>query len=124
MRNRIRYRNSIVLLFVSGAFFLAGCGTKTINHIMADPSRYANKDVRVEGEVVESYSVIGRGAYRIDDGTGKLWIVAPKGVPRKGARVKAKGKIRDGYNLGDLVKLPEQLESGLVMIEKSHKAKD
>jgi hypothetical protein len=91
---------------------------------MADPSRYSDKNVRVEGQVTESYSVLGKGAYQIDDGTGRLWVVSTKGVPRKGARVSTKGKIKDGFDVGSIVKLPKDLDSGLVMIESSHKAKD
>ena len=106
------------------AMFLSGCAVRTINQIMADPSRYANKEVRIEGGVTDSYSVLGRGAYQIDDGTGRLWVVSEKGVPREGARVSVKGKVKDGFNLGSLVRLPRQVNSGLVMIESSHKAKD
>ncbi len=102
---------------------MAGCDQKTINEIRAEPSRYANKEVTVVGAVTRSYSILGRGAYEIDDGTGKLWIVSEKGVPREGARVGVKGTIRDGYNLGSLIKLPEPVSSGLVMIESSHKAR-
>jgi hypothetical protein len=54
-----------------------------------------------------------------------LWIVSDKGVPRKGAKVAVLGKIKDGYNLGDLsalVKLPERFGNGLVMVEERHKA--
>ena len=68
--------------------------------------------------------MIGKGAYQLDDGTGRLWIVSAKGVPRKGARVSTKGKVKDGFNIGSVVKLPKELDSGLVMVESSHKAKD
>ena len=113
-----------LLLLLAFLIFSLGCGAKTINHIMADPSRYADKTVKIEGTVTESYSVIGKGAYQLDDGTGKLWVVSTKGVPRKGARVSTKGKVKDGFNIGSVVKLPKELDSGLVMIESSHKAKD
>ncbi|HSW38387.1 MAG TPA: hypothetical protein VLL97_02715 [Acidobacteriota bacterium] len=102
---------------------LSGCEHKTINEILADPARYANKDVSVIGSVARSYSVLGRGAYEIEDGTGKLWVVSDKGVPRQGAKIAVKGKIRDGFNLGSVVNLPEAFSSGLVMIETSHKAR-
>ncbi|MDP1571446.1 MAG: hypothetical protein Q8L86_15730 [Vicinamibacterales bacterium] len=102
-----------------------GCASKSINQILADPSRYSNREVRVSGEVVESYSVTNRGAYRIDDTTGQLWVLSDKGVPRKGARVTVKGTIRDGFNLGSLgdrFHLPPGVSSGLVMMAVSHKA--
>ena len=109
-----------------GAVFLSGCAARSINHIMADPHRYVSRDVGIRGEVIESYSVVGHGVYRVDDGTGRLWVVSEKGVPRKGAKVEVRGEIKDGYDLGDLstlVKIPERLGNGMVMIEKKHKAR-
>ncbi len=114
---------SIVSSVLALSLLLAACGPKSINHILADPSRYTNKDVKVQGQVVDSFSVAGRGAYRVDDGTGTLWIVSERGVPREGARVQAKGKIKEGFNLGGLVDLPRGLAQGIVMLESSHKAK-
>jgi hypothetical protein len=101
---------------------LAGCATRSINDILADPSRYANKNVTVKGEVTQSVSVLGHGSYRIEDGSGSLWVVSTKGVPRKGARVKVTGKIRDVADLGSVLKLPDIVGSGLVMTESDHEA--
>jgi RecJ-like exonuclease len=106
---RLKYqRYALLTAVVLWALAMSGCEQKTINEIRADPSRYANKEVSVVGTVTRSYSVLGKGVYEVEDGTGKLWIASEKGVPREGARVAVKGKIRDGYNL--------------VMIESSHKA--
>jgi len=106
------------------AIMMAGCEQKSINQIKAEPTRYANHEVLVVGTVTRSASILGTGAYEVEDGTGKLWIVSKTGVPREGARVVVKGTIRDGFNLSAIVKLPEVISSGLVMIESSHKAKD
>jgi len=116
------------LLAVLSATVLASaaCAARTVNQIMADPSRYRNREVRLSGAVVDSYSFVNRGAYRIDDGTGQLWVVSDKGVPRTKARVTVTGTIRDGFNLGSLgdrINVPVGLGSGLVLIESSHKAK-
>lgn len=102
--------------------FLVACEKKTIGQIQAEPGRYANREVAIVGQVTQSYSVLGHGAYQVDDGTGKMWIVSDKGVPREGSRVWVRGTVRDGYNLGSLVKLPQDLRSVLVMIESSHRA--
>ena len=100
------------------------CSSVTINKVLADPSRYRDKDVTVSGEVSDSFSVASRGAYRLKDGSGELWVVSEKGVPRNGAQVNVTGKIREGYNLGGLgSKLPAGLGSGIVLVESSHKAK-
>jgi hypothetical protein len=113
-----------LIVVACAAFTLVACEKRSINQILADPHRYTNREVGVIGTVVQSYSVLGHGAYQIEDGTGKLWVVSynGKGVPRKGARVGVKGKIQDGFDLGTLVKLPDVVSSGLVMIESTHKA--
>jgi hypothetical protein len=97
----------------------------TINKFLADPSRYRDREVQLSGAVVDSYSLASRGAYRIDDETGQLWVVSDQGTPRKGARVTVKGTIREGFNLGSLgdqINVPG-VEAGLVLVESSHKAK-
>ena len=122
MSRTVPSRVPAVMVAASLGLALAGCATKSINRIMAEPARYANQDVTVEGTVTQSVSLLGHGSYRIDDGTGSLWVVSTKGVPRKGARVKVTGKIRDVADLGSIVKLPEAVGSGLVMQESKHKA--
>jgi hypothetical protein len=127
MRKRLAHYWWAYLALAGTVLFLTSCEQKSINQILADPQRYANHEVGVVGKVVQSYSVLGNGAYQVDDGTGKLWVVSKTGVPREGARVAVKGTIRDGFNLGDLarvLKLPEAVRSGLVMIESKHKARD
>ncbi len=106
------------------AFAAAGCAT-SINHILADPSHYRDREVRVNGTVLDSYSIADTGAYRIGDDTGQIWVISDRGVPRKGARAKVSGTIREGFNLGilgDRVKLPAAIGTGLVLVEESHKA--
>jgi hypothetical protein len=82
--------------------------------------------VKLSGNVEESFSVADRGFYRLNDGTGQLWIMSSHGVPRTGARVSVSGNIRDAFNLGIIgaaIKLPPAIGSGVLMLEKSHKAK-
>ena len=115
------------MMLAVGALASSACATMTVKQIMTDPSRYRNRDVRVSGAVVDSYSLAGRGAYRIDDGTGQLWVVSETGVPRQTARVTVKGKVREGFNLGglgDLINLPPGVKTGLVLMESSHKVKN
>lgn len=115
-----------LLVLLAGALSSAACASRSINQVLADPSRYANKQVSLSGNVIDSYSALGRGVYQLDDNTGRLWIVSDKGVPRKGARVSVKGTVREGFGLGsfgDSLKLPPAIGSGLVLMESSHKAK-
>ena len=110
------------------AVSLTACSLLTpsasVNRILAEPQRYADDDVWVNGRVTQSTSVLGRGAYQIDDGTGTLWVVSYKGVPRKDARVRVRGTVRDAFDLGDVLELPEGMRNGLVLVEQEHRAAD
>jgi len=120
--NSVRW--TVLILLVAWAFIMAGCEQKTINQIMAEPHRYANHDVGVVGTVTQSISVLGIGFYEVDDQTGRLWVFCKTGVPREGARVGVKGRIQDLINVRSLVKkIPEQIGSGMIMVESSHRAK-
>ena len=108
-----------------GALVSTSCASTSVKKIIEDPSRYRDREVKVSSSVVDSYSFANRGAYRLGDESGQLWVVSDQGVPRKGARVTVQGTIREGFNLGSLgdrVNLPA-IGSGLVLMESSHKAK-
>ena len=125
MRQTLWIRFVGMAILAGSALVSAACASMTINQVLADPSRYRNREVQLSGAVVDSYSLANRGAYRIDDNTGQLWVVSDKGTPRKGARVTVKGTIREGFNLGSLgdqIKLPG-IGAGLVLLESSHTAK-
>jgi len=119
-------RSGVATILAISALSSIACAAMTVNQVMADPSRYRNRDVRLSGAVVDSYSFADRGIYRIDDGTGQLWVVTTTGVPRNSARVTVKGTVREGFNLGSLgdrINLPPGVGAGLVLMESSHKAR-
>lgn len=119
-------RRAGVGLVLALAMVAAACGARSINQVLADPAKYRNETVTVRGTVAESASVMGKGAYRITDGDQGLWVVTSSGAPRRGARVDVTGRLQDGYDLsafGNILKLPGSLQSGLVLIESSHKAR-
>ena len=120
----IHMRRSLALALVSAFALLgAGCASMNVARLLAEPQRYANRNVGLKGDVVESMSLLGHGVYKLDDGTGTIWVVSRRGVPRRGARVEAKGKIRDVVDVSTIFKLPEQVGSGLVMVEDEHRAR-
>lgn len=119
-----KFKSPVATVLLSAiALLTIACEQKNINEILADPQRYYRRDVGVVGNVTQSLSVMGRGAYQVDDGTGRLWVVSSHGVPRKGARVGVKGRIKDGFDLSSIVKLPDLVGQGLVLVESSHRAK-
>lgn len=91
---------------LSVVVFATGCpDRKSIADIEANPGKYANKDVVVAGTVRDSYGFgipgtnIGGGAYKIDDGTGSIWVLVTDGnVPQRGAQVGVKGRLGTGVS--------------------------
>jgi len=90
------------------ALLSSGCPERrSIADIEHNPARYQDKEVVVAGVVRDSYGAgipgthIGGGAYKIDDGTGSIWIISTDGnVPARGAEVGVKGHISTGLNWG------------------------
>lgn len=78
---------------------LSGCASVKIGRINADPSRYYNRTVRVDGTVVTSVGLLGTGGYQLDDGTGKIYVVSRTGVPSGGSRVEVTGRVAGGAQI-------------------------
>lgn len=98
---RLGVKSIFLSLMLLGTLLLTACPQReTISKINADPGRYRNKEVGVAGTVTDSYGVLGSGAYELDDGTGKLWVVTKRGVPSRGSRVGAKGRVYTGFSFG------------------------
>jgi hypothetical protein len=114
---RSHLRSIFFSVALIGLLSVAAVAKTSINKINADPSRYHNKKVSIEGRVTDSYGVLGNGAYEIDDGTGRIWVVAERTVPAKGAHVEAKGRIITGFVFSGR-------NMGTVLQESDRKAKD
>jgi hypothetical protein len=98
---RIGRRISFLLVLLVGTFLFTACPQReSVSKILGDPGRYQNKEVGITGTVTDSYGVLNQGAYELDDGTGKIWVVTRRGVPSRGAKVGAKGHVYTGFNMG------------------------
>ena len=96
------YRRALGLsAIVSAVILFTACPSQTnIGKINSDPGRYRDKEVAIAGRVTDSYGVLGQGAYELDDGTGKIWVVTKRGVPSRGAEVGLKGYVHTGFSFG------------------------
>lgn len=98
-------RAALVLLVLVGTLIITGCDDKRtmISKIVQNPDRYVGHEVKVAGEVTKTYSVnlllAEAGAYQIDDGSGKIWVITRAGVPREGAKVGLRGDVSSGVKL-------------------------
>lgn len=103
MNQKIKLLFSGLVVFVG--LVAAACPERTsIADIEANPSRYQNKEVAIAGTVRDSYGInipgtkVRGGAYKIDDGTGSIWVVTEGAVPNKGAQIGVKGLVGNGVN--------------------------
>lgn len=100
----IKATKFLILTLVTGVAILASaCPQRTsISEIERNPSRYANKEVVITGTVRDSYGVsvpgtpIRGGIYKVDDGTGSIWILTEKTVPGKGSEIGVRGMVGNG----------------------------
>ena len=94
-------RAAVLVAIICATLALTACPSQTnIAKINSDPGRYRGKEVGLTGTVTDSYGIPGYGAYEIDDGTGRIWVVTRRGAPARGSRVGAKGYVRTGITFG------------------------
>lgn len=93
----------------------------SLGDIERDSGRYVGKKVTISGTVETSYGVSipiisngSGGTYKIDDGTGEIWVVTQRSIPQKGALLKIKGKIQNGVTINGK-------NYGLVLMEDDRK---
>ena len=114
----------VMFVIVAAALLTAACPKRvSIADIEAHPGKYQNKDVAVAGTVRDSYGLsipgtnLGGGAYKIDDGTGSIWVIVSEGtVPAKGTEMGVSGRVGTGVNW-------KGRNYGLGMYEKDRKYK-
>ena len=103
MKNRTKLI-LLSLLLMTVAFAAACPERKSIADIESNTSKYLNKEVAVAGVVKDSYGInvpltnIRGGAYKIDDGTGSIWVFTENSVPTRGVQVGVKGRLQNGVN--------------------------
>lgn len=89
------------MVLLAATLLLTACPSRqTIAKINADPGRYHDKEVAIVGTVTNSYGILDRGVYEVDDGTGRMWVATTRGVPARGTRVGVKGYVYPSLNIG------------------------
>jgi hypothetical protein len=74
--------------------------TVPIRDLLDRPQEFDGRVVEIEGLVTQSAGLLGTGAYEVDDGTGRIYVIAQgQGVPRQGARTKAKGRFESVFSV-------------------------
>lgn len=85
---------------------ITGCNSNDrtkISAILDRPDRFVGRSVIVAGDITKIYGadpIAEAGAYEIDDGTGRIWIITRHGVPDKRSEVGVKGTVEREFRFG------------------------
>ena len=87
-------------------FLVSGCGIPLvgptdISDIKGNSQKYDGKQISIKGQVVEVVKIplISKGLFRVDDGTGRIWVASQERMPFRGDKVKVKGRVNSGYKI-------------------------
>jgi hypothetical protein len=110
-------KRSALFVALFAGLLLSGCASKVrIGNIKADPTRFRDKTVRVDGRVTNSFGAMVAGFYEVEDETGKIYVISRGGVPARGTRVQVRGDVLNAFTF-----MGKSL--GTAIQEKSHKVR-
>lgn len=92
------------LLFLLGlATGACALRSPSVADLRANPGRFQNRTVRIEGIVTSAFGVplLPFKMYRVDDGTGEVTVISQNSrTPTRGTRVRVKGEVDDVAVIG------------------------
>ena len=79
---------------------LHGCGA-SIGQITAHPERYDDQVVTVSGRVTEVIALpfMDKGMFKLEDGTGSIWVLSSRRAPSRGEKLTVRGKVQVGLKV-------------------------
>jgi len=72
-----------------------------IKKLLENPRDYENRTVNIEGEVNEVFSLLVVKYFSVKDDTGEIIVVTERILPKKGEKIKVKGRMVDAFSIGD-----------------------
>ena len=93
------------ILLLSLLILMVGCAGSSrvkIGEVTANPQKYHERVVTVEGKVVQTLSIpiLSLGVAKIDDGTGEIWVKPTGRSLFEGQKITLKGVLKIGATLG------------------------
>ena len=71
-----------------------------IGDVIADPGRYGEQTVELEGEVTDAVGLLSLGVFTLSDSSGEISVLTGSGLPAVGARLKVRGEVLSGITIG------------------------
>lgn len=86
--------------FLILALLLYGCGAN-IAQITSHPDRYEDRMVTVSGRVTEVIGLpfMDKGMFKLEDGTGSIWVLSSRRAPSRGEKLTVRGKVQVGLKV-------------------------
>jgi hypothetical protein len=91
----------LILLFLSGCERGYFGSSVPIKKLLENPRDYDNRTVYIEGEVTEVFSLLVVKYFTLKDNTGEIIVVTERILPKKGEKVKVKGRMAEAFSIGD-----------------------
>ena len=110
---------TFAILGITMILWLCACaGSMKISELTADPGKYNDKEVTVQGKVVQVYAVplLSQSLAKINDGSGDLWVKPHQRVPAEGEQITITGKVKIGLTLANR-------DFGVIVVEQAPNAK-
>ena len=86
---------------MSGA--CASMGSRSISEVQANPGKFHDKTVTVEGVVATSFGIplVPFKVFRVSDGSSEMLVISDNDrIPGKNARVRVRGEVQEFALLG------------------------
>ena len=81
---------SLIMLI---GLIIFGCTKTEIRDIKLHPRDYVGKEVRIKGQVTETYSLAFMHYFQIKDNTDSIYVITSKPLPNEGEQLDIKGEV-------------------------------
>ena len=101
-----RTKNFVLGLMVAAAAMSGACasmGSRSISEVQANPGKFHDKTVTVEGVVTTSFGIplVPFKIFRVSDGSSEMLVISDDNrIPGKNARVRVRGEVQEFALLG------------------------
>jgi len=101
-----RTKNFVLGLMVAAAAMSGACasmGSRSISEVQANPGKFHDKTVTVEGVVTTSFGIplVPCKVFRVSDGSSEMLVISDNDrIPGKNARVRVRGEVQEFALLG------------------------
>jgi len=91
----------VCLLGISGWYYMTNIHAVPIGKILDNPREYAGKEITIAGTVSERLSLFVVKYFNLRDQTGTIAVVSERPLPEVGSTVRIRGRLEEGFSLGD-----------------------